>query len=138
MPVGWQQPAPELQAPSPEGSWPRRRAGDPFPPAPWVKAPHGAEPSGTGSFLRVESGNGCRFIQQPRRGGRDCSARHHGGTRRRSGKGLRVDFALKGPALAARGIDRSVIYVPGQRHQDAELNERPKLTRAGALDQLDK
>lgn len=97
----------------------------PLHPPLWVKAPHGAEPSGTGSFLRVKPGNGCRFIQEPRGGGQDCldlilcSARHRGaagnrarGCHRGPGKGLRVDFAIKGPALATRGIDHSVIYVP--------------------------
>lgn len=66
------------------------------------------------------------------------------GGHRHPHKGLRADFAIKGSALATRGIDHSVIYVPapprgsGQHHGDAELNERPNLTRAGMLDQVDK
>lgn len=82
-----------------------------------------------GSFLRVKSGKGCCFIREPQRGGRDCldfvlcSAWHCGGCHRGSGKELRVDFAIKGPVLAARGIDHGAIYVPAPRGAQASITE---------------
>ena len=40
-----------------------------------------------------------------------------------SGKGLRVDFAIEGPALATRGIDHGVIYVPAPQGPGASITE---------------
>lgn len=81
-----------------------------------VKAPHGAEPSGTGSSLetaavlsrtlREVAGTALTSFRAVLLANRAC------GGQRRPHKRLRVDFAIKGSALATRGIDHSVIYAP--------------------------